>query len=123
MLLVGNLRRLSIGLRSGRVDNLCEQAGAGSDWQTADFSTRGTYVDVAAPGAGVTSGTPQGGTLNFEGTSFATPQVAGALALWRQVNPQLASDALASQLTAQAAELLADRDEVGAGRLVVDLEP
>ncbi|MEM7736649.1 MAG: S8 family serine peptidase [Deinococcota bacterium] len=123
LLLVGNLRRLSIGLRSGRVDNLCEQAGAGSDWQTADFSTRGDYVDVAAPGAGVTSGTPQGGTLNFEGTSFATPQVAGALALWRQVNPELASDALASQLTSQAAELLADRDEVGAGRLVIDLEP
>ena len=122
--LLGDLRRVSIGVRGGSLDNLCEQTGAGDAWDTASFSTRGDYVDIAAPGASLTSGTPQGGTFaDFAGTSFASPQVAGALALLRQVNPDANSQTIAQSLLEQATTLLADRDEVGAGQLNVTLEP
>lgn len=121
--LLGDVRRVSIGVRGGTLDNLCEQTGAGDAWQVASFSTRGDYVDIAAPGASLTSGTPQEGTFSdFVGTSFASPQVAGALALWRQVNPEASSQELAQALLAQATRLLADRDEVGAGQLNVQLD-
>ena len=121
--LLGELRRVSIGVRGANVDNLCEQTGAGDGWDVAPFSTRGNYVDIAAPGASLSSGTPQGDTFgDFAGTSFASPQVAGALALVRQVNPEANSQTIAQILLAQATDLLADRDEVGAGQLNVDLE-
>jgi subtilisin len=106
------------------LDNLCEQTGAGDAWDVASFSTKGDYVDIAAPGASLTSGTPQGGTFSdFAGTSFASPQVAGALALLRQVSPDANSQTIAQSLLEQATPLLADRDEVGAGQLNVTLEP
>ena len=122
--LLGDLRRVSVGVRGGVLDNLCEQTGAGDAWDVASFSTKGDYVDIAAPGASLTSGTPQGGTFSdFAGTSFASPQVAGALALLRQVNPDATSQTIAQSLLEQAIPLLADRDEVGAGQLNVTLEP
>jgi subtilisin family serine protease len=51
------------------------------------FSNIATFMDLVAPGVGVESSVPGGGTASFNGTSMATPHVAGAWAVLKQAHP------------------------------------
>ncbi len=62
----------------------------------SSFSTNGTYVDVAAPGSMILStwdrrvpGNPVAGYTVLQGTSMATPIVAGLAGLMRNLRPDL----------------------------------
>lgn len=66
--------------------------------QVADFSNEGPELEVAAPGVGVLSTTNDGGTGLKNGTSMASPHVAGAAALLRDAAPSLGLDEIRSVL-------------------------
>ena len=54
----------------------------------ADFSNFGRDIDLIAPGVCILSTVPGGGYLRADGTSMASPHVAGAAALYKASHPQ-----------------------------------
>lgn len=95
----------------------------GSTWIPATFSTRGSYVDLAAPGQSITSGNPLGSFSDYSGTSFATPLVAGALALWREAQPEATPVQLEQSLKSNTQALPQPKDAVGSGMLSLSAKP
>ena len=63
----------------------------------ASFSNVADFLDLLAPGASITSSVPGGGTSPWNGTSMATPHVAGAWAVLKQKSP---SASVATMLSA-----------------------
>ena len=84
----------------------------------APDSQTGDFVDLVAPGVKVTGCSPSAGHQLWQGTSFATPFVAGTAALVRSVYPELTADQVYERLirTATVARGGGDRSpEYGTG--------
>lgn len=79
-----------------------------------DFSNTGA-IDISGPGAGVLSSVIGGGTASYNGTSMATPHVAGIAALWLQHDPKQTADQLEATLRRTARRLSQSASEVGIG--------
>jgi subtilisin family serine protease len=71
----------------------------------ASFSNFGSWVDIAAPGDGITSTVPGGGYGTWSGTSMAAPLAAGSAALLRAREPALAARDVVKRLIEQSASL------------------
>ncbi|MGC4938931.1 S8 family peptidase [Kribbella sp. DT2] len=72
----------------------------------SSFSNYGTgKITVAAPGEDVYSTVPGGGYQGMDGTSMASPHVAGVAALLRSANPKLNPEQVRERLKAQANDL------------------
>lgn len=54
----------------------------------APFSNVAPFIDLLAPGLGIVSSVPGGGTAAYSGTSMAAPHVAGAWAVYQQMAPE-----------------------------------
>jgi subtilisin family serine protease len=65
----------------------------------ADFSDWGDWVDLAAPGQDITSPAPGGRFARWNGTSLATPFVAGQAALILGQNPDIKPNKLVEAIT------------------------
>ena len=75
----------------------------------------GQEVDIAAPGVDVLSSIPGGGHERLDGTSMATPHVAGIAALIAQSDPKFRGWTLWARLTQLAQPLSAPGRDVGRG--------
>jgi subtilisin family serine protease len=62
-------------------------AASNSSARIASFSNRGAWIQIAAPGQGITSTVPGGGYGVWSGTSMAAPLAAGVAALVKARNP------------------------------------
>ena len=75
------------------------------DLKLASFSNFGSWIQIAAPGEGLTSSVPGGGYGTWSGTSMAAPMVAGTAALVRALNPRMQPVDVAKRLTRISANL------------------
>ena len=82
----------------------------------APSSNYGASVFLAAPGTGILTLVPGGGTSSFSGTSAAAASVAGAAGLLRAVDPSLSAGAVVGRL-ARSADAAGTVDQTGNGRL------
>lgn len=83
----------------------------------AGYSSTGPEVEIAAPGSTILSTTVGGGYSTGSGTSFASPQVAGAAALVLAAEPGLPVNQLRERLTTSAVDLGLAPEAQGAGAL------
>ncbi len=96
-------------------------AALDSSSQVAAFSNGGMkepggQIAIAAPGVAVRSSWPQPILYrSIQGTSMATPHVAGIAALWAEANPGTRGDALADLLLRRARGLAVPATDVGVG--------
>lgn len=85
----------------------------------ANFSNYGaTTVDIAAPGAAITSTVPGNRYASYSGTSMAAPHVAGAVALLAAARPQATSAEIRSAILSTAAPVPALAGKVATGGLL-----
>lgn len=74
--------------------------GASTDADNlSGFSNAASWLDLLAPGTLVRSSVPGGGFESWNGTSMATPHVAGAMALIRSVAPEATVDQMLAGLS------------------------
>jgi subtilisin family serine protease len=77
----------------------------------AAFANFGSWVDVAAPGEGITSTMAGGGYATWSGTSMAAPLAAGVAALVKAREPGLSAKELVRRLERNSAALCGTDDQ------------
>ena len=68
----------------------------------ADFSTRGAWVDVAAPGESILSSVPDNAYSVWSGTSMSAPLAAGTAALVRARYPNLSPSQVVARIVSRS---------------------
>ena len=101
----GNSNANASGFSPASCRNVIAVAATDSSGRRASFSNYGSTVDVAAPGVNIMSTVDSGTTIprsasyaSYDGTSMASPHVAGAAALLVSQHPSLTPSQLESRL-------------------------
>lgn len=102
--------------------NVIAVAATNQSDQKASFSCYGANsVDISAPGTSILSTIPFNNYTYQQGTSMATPMVAGLLGLMKSLNPAITNTALINCLYSSADNIDAQNPsyvgELGAGRI------
>ena len=87
------------------VKGLIAVSASNSQDRLAGFSTRGSWVNVAAPGESILSTVPNGQFGTWSGTSMAAPIVAGEAALVRAAFPFLSNRKIVDHIEREASRL------------------
>jgi len=126
----GNSAQNVSGSTPANCNNVVSVAAVGRNGGRAGYSNFGSLVDVAAPGGDQSTGTSDGvlSTLNsgsgapasasyayYQGTSMATPHVAGAAALLYSLTPSITPAAVESVLKSTARSFPSSCSGCGAG--------
>lgn len=82
----------------------------------SSFSNYGTWVDISAPGSRIRSTIATGSYSTFDGTSMATPMVAGLLGLMKSYNPNM-TNAQLEQCLISSAEPIDALNQTYAGKI------
>lgn len=90
------------------VDGLIAVAASTTADRLASFSSRASWIQVAAPGAGIVSTVPNNRYATWSGTSMAAPLVAGEAALVRATFPYLSNKDLVRHLERKSVEIDGD---------------
>lgn len=90
------------------VDGLIAVAASTTYDRLASFSSRASWIQVAAPGAGIVSIVPNNRYATWSGTSMAAPLVAGEAALVRATFPYLSNKDLVRHLERMSVEIDGD---------------
>ena len=99
-------------------------AAATASHQLADFSNRGRWVQIAAPGDQIISTVPGDQWAVWSGTSMAAPLVSGVAALLRQAQPDWKAVDITKRITDRSAKLCGSKiRRVDAAAAVRDSEP
>ncbi|MGO1050254.1 S8 family peptidase [Crossiella sp. CA198] len=102
----GNGGQDACGVSPARVAEAITVAASDAQDRRSQFSAGssnfGRCTDIFAPGSNITSTRNGGGTQVMNGTSMATPHVAGAAALYLSGNPGASPSQVASALTGNA---------------------
>ncbi len=83
----------------------------------ASFSNSDTFLDLLAPGVSITSTVPGNTYQTWNGTSMATPYVAGAWAIMRQAYPTASVDFILNQLKTYGVPVLDGRNGITTRRI------
>jgi subtilisin family serine protease len=87
-----------------------------ASFSNGGLNPQGGQVDIAGPGVSIRSSWPRPSLYKtIDGTSMATPHVAGIAALWAEVDMNFRGRALMSMLTQSARRLNLPARDVGAG--------
>ncbi len=87
--------------------NVIAVASTDANDDLSSFSNFGANsVFIAAPGSGILSSVPGSRWASYSGTSMATPQVSGAIALALSIRPNLTAGDLKTALCASAKSIL-----------------
>ncbi|MGW7197925.1 S8 family serine peptidase [Streptomyces chryseus] len=108
--------------RPANCPSILSVGALGKDLATASFSCGGIngaggQVDIAAPGVEIWSAAPDDTYQTLDGTSMATPHVAGVLALLAEAHPGASATDLKARLLSMAHPLPQPARDVGAGLL------
>ncbi|HAQ56220.1 MAG TPA: hypothetical protein DCR44_02285 [Acholeplasmatales bacterium] len=97
-------------------------SAVGPDGILADYSNYNPAIDLAAPGSDIVTTTPNDGYAIVDGTSFASPCVAGIVALLLSAEPGLSVPEIRTRLAATATDrgLVGIDDFYGSG--IVDAD-
>ena len=108
---------ISTGISVGSTDINSGQAIRDS---VSFFSNSAPLLDLLAPGGSITTSVPGGGFAAFNGTSLATPHVAGAWALMKSKAPTAKVPQLLSVLNSTGIPVLDPRNNLIKPRIQVD---
>jgi subtilisin family serine protease len=81
------------------------------------FSNSSYLLDLLAPGYGVPTAYNTSGVGNASGTSFSAPHVTGAVAVLRQIEPELTPDAIEELLKSTGRPIFDSRNSIVTPRL------
>jgi len=89
----------------------------------AYYSNSASFLDLLAPGSSIYSSVPGGGFATWNGTSMATPHVAGAWAVLKQHEPSASVDQILAELVDSGVAILDSRNGITTPRIQIDAVP